>query len=1018
MEVAVVGVTVGAVLNNVGAKLTAVIAERASELGKLKDDVSSLKTGLLMIACRINTLLKGQPSDSQLISMTTMRELAYEIEDCLDRFLPCAACKGGAVPIGEVVDFVDLVGKLKKRLEDASAQIKSCDAAVAGQSVSTSDVASPADPVGIDKPKLEISGLLRGKNNLKVISIVGFGGSGKTTLARAVYNCGEVHEDFRLRAWVVASKHKDGNELLDAILQQLLQAEPLAVPQEQSQVSKIQQQIRDRLQRQDTRCLIVIDEMIRHNDWEPIQSFFSKLQIKIVLTTTLQSIGNTCTADRGYIYNMITLSDEDSKKLLKKMVPGLAGRSKDLAVGSDAIVHKCHGHPLALTSMANYLLTQEQSTLAGKHCKMASRLLCTHTDENTHSRFTELRQVLVNNYTDLNVDLKTCLLYTSLFPNGRPVSIKTITSRWLAEGYIDKKTERSPQEGANTSLEQLMDRNIIQPMDARNRGEAKTCKPNGVMHQFMLYKSISSNFIATSLRKPSNFRHLVIENNRNGKDHGAVLDARPKNLRKKVSTWYRKITSKGDSEELRPRSLAVFGSAEKDVYSHLLKCKLLRVLDLKECNDSLSKRHHKCIYKLLHLKYLTLGKSVSNLSDQMKGLHCLETLDLRKTDIEELPVEVISLPHLAHMFGKIKLQNISKENQETFQRRGCNLQTLSGVVVDNNSVFPELMDNMKKLSNVKIWCEITSAESNSYTPLSDAIHRYNMVGTDVAGEGDPRSLSLRLNDSSNELVCHRDGQYGLLTTLKLQGRPSQFREFVLSLTGLEELCLTSINLEQEDLAALGTLQLLVYLKLVQNNLAGLHIKSEYFESLQRLCLVVKEPRFPTIAEEALPTLTSIQLLCGGLKDLDGFKMENFKRLSEVALDSAVNPDTIKLWEDAANNSPNKRPRIVLLKKFDLADTRSAVKYVATDQIPSETQVQGTSTDQTPSGTPVQGMDTDQIQSEPLVQGVATNGIPLGASGAGHGMIPFSGRKNMLKRRPAGWFHLSGCLCGATSKVII
>lgn len=900
------GAVAGAVLNNLVAKLAAVIAERSSELGTLEDDVSSLKSELHSIASTIDNLQKGQPSKLQPDTMTVLRELAFDIEDCLDQFLPCAACKGGAVPLGELVDFAVQVKSLKEKLKEASKKMQDYDADVAGQSFSTKAVAStsrPAYVVGIEKPKLEILGLLKSEN-LKVISIVGFGGSGKTELARAVYGCPEVQEKFDLRAWAVASEHKDGHGLLLAIIRGLFPGEP--------QDSNFQERLKQ------TRCLVVLDDIKMHH-WEAIESFFSDVTIKLLLTTTLLSVANRCTVKSGYIYNMGTLSDEDSKDLLKKRVTMLDGPSLDLAGGSAAIVQKCHGHPLALISVANYLLKQDPLTLTGEVCHDTSRLLCSHMDENRHDIFKELRRVLVNNYTDLTVDVKTCLLYSSLFPNGRPLSSKTLTSRWLAEGYIADEVERSAQEAANENLKELMDRNIIRPVDASNSGKAKTWKPHGVMHQFMLYKSISSNFIAKSLKDRDNSRHLVIENRTN-----PVPAARRRNTVTKLLSCFKPSTSKGCGEDLRPRSVTVFGSAEEAIYSDLLRCKLLRVLDLNECNDYLRKRHRKYIYKLLHLKYLTLGKSVSKLEDEMKNLHCLETLDLRKTDIITLPVEVISLPHLAHLFGKIKIKKEGVKKHKNF-----NLQTLSGVVVDNKSGFPVLMGHMKQLTKVKIWCEITITGSKNYTLLSNAIHEYSNAG--LGTPDDPRYLSLHLNDSSKDLLHRHDG---LLRTLKLQGRPRQFSEFVKSLSGLKELCLTSVDLKEEDLQALRTLQLLVCLKLVQDSLAGLRINPQDFQSLQRLCLVVKESKFPTIAENALPSLTSIQLLCGGLQVLGGIKIERLKALCEIVLDSAVNQGTIKLWEDRAKKHP-KRPKIVLLKRVDPTDTRSSVKYIATDQTSSE-----------------------------------------------------------------------------------
>ncbi|EMS57115.1 putative disease resistance protein RXW24L [Triticum urartu] len=898
MEVAVVGAVVGAVVTNLVSKLSAVIDKRFSEFGDLEDDIRYLKTELAIIAAKINDQHKGQqPSVLQNISTADMRDLAFDIEDCLDQFLPCAACKRGAVSKGDLVDFAIQVGKLKKRLGRGQQQ--------------RTDNAEPADQVGIEEPKQEILGLL-GSEKLLVISIVGFGGSGKTQLARAVFDCDEAKEKFGARAWHTASEHKDGHELLLAILQKLFPKETLlSVSQMQSQVSRLQQRIRF----EKTRCLIVVDDIEKHH-WEAIKSFFSETRIiRILVTTTVQTVAKACTKDHGYIYNMRTLSVGDSKDLLKKWVGDFNRNSTDLEDGSAAIVRKCHGHPLALISVANYLLQQEQIT--GAVCQNTSRLLCTHMDENKHGDFTKLRQILVNNYINLPFHLKTCLLYTSLFPNDRPVSTKTLTSRWLAEGYIKRETERTYQESADEKLEQLMDRNIIRPVDTSNRGEKKTCKPHGIMHQFMLYKSISSNFVAPSLENRGNFRHIMMDNQRNRRetnmDHGAAGPAahRPN----------------------QPKNFFRFLKPSKSTVS--------------KCNN-LRDKHIKNIYKLLHLKYLTLGSSVRRLSDEIGNLHCLETLDLRKTKIETLPVEVISLPHLAHLFGKIKLNKLSRKKLDKLLSGECNLETLSGVVVERNSPFPELMERMKKLTKVKIWCVITSTDGN-YTKLSDAIRKFAQAGMDTSQGA--RSLSLHLNGSSKDLVqlsttSRQAGSAPLvfyLSSLKLHGRLSHFKEFAKALSGLRELCLTCTNLEGPVLlACLRGLWCLVYLKLVEDRLDDLDINLDGdLASLQRLCIVVKQSKFPTIAQGALPGLVSLHMLCKDLVGLcDDIKVECFRDLREVALDSEVNQGTIELWENKAKEHP-KRPKVLLLKRVEAADTWSAAKYVATDQRPSMLLVQGT-----------------------------------------------------------------------------
>ncbi|XP_020188052.1 disease resistance protein RGA4 isoform X2 [Aegilops tauschii subsp. strangulata] len=959
MEVAVA--VVSAVTKSVVSKLT-VMEKRYKELKDLEGDIGFLHRELAMICGSMEVQIshKGQPSAVEILSMDEFRALAHNIEDCLDRFLPCAACEG-ELQIRDPRKFCHEIARLKRELDAAHERKVRYNAdfcsAAAESNLDDNPVdqenpgaygASPA--VGIEEAKQELcKSLVDGgggggsgqasRRKLKVVSVVGFGGSGKTALAWEVYNCPQVAEQFSRRAWVtLASKHKHDvaakEALLKAILEGLLGDEaresvPLKLRQLQQHVSLL---LRTK------RCLIVLDN-IKMEIWDTIKPIFpNETESRILVTTTVNSVANACSLPDGYVHSMRSLTPEQSKDYLDKKV-FVNGCSPDLDKGSTAIVNGCDGHPLALVSVAKAL---QGHKLTGDLCEKMIHNLCFRMDENENGHFTKLAQVLMNNYSSLpGNSLKTCLLYSSAFPNDRPVSRKTLTSRWLAEGYID-----GDQEIANKKLDELIDRNIIRPVDPSNNGKAKTCEPHGIMHQFMLHKSMASNFIDTSFgaKNRSNFRHLIIDNRTNGTTgnmgHGTGPAGRGRDrqhnifssLKEKVDNLF----SGSASKQLRPRSLTVFGSVEEAV-PDLTSFELLRVLDLKECSV-LSEEHLGQIYKLLHLKYLTLGCSVSNVSVEMERLHCLETLDLRKTKIETLPMEVITLPHLAHLYGKIKLKKISGKKLTGFLQGKTNLQTLAGVVVDSNSGFPEVMVHMKKLTKVKIWCEIPSTDSN-YAVLSKAIHKFAQAG--MATAVGARSLSLHLNDFSKGLLHHHQGdntiaasrKHGYLSSLKLRGSLNQSPQFVMYLRGLKELCLTYTNLKgAELLAGLGNLKLLVCLKLVEVDLADLDIKIGDFPSLQRLCLVVEKPRFPIIEHGALPRLVSLQLLCKDLVGLcDDIKVEWFEALEEVALDSMLNQQTIQLWENEVRKHP-KRPRVILLKKVvDPTKTMSG-KYVASRKV--------------------------------------------------------------------------------------
>ncbi|KAM0861377.1 hypothetical protein ACQ4PT_045925 [Festuca glaucescens] len=286
----------------------------------------------------------------------------------------------------------------------------------------------------------------------------------------------------------------------------------------------------------------------------------------------------------------------------------------------------------------------------------------------------------------------TCLLYLSVFPSNRPPKRKVLIRRWLAEGYARSDSLRSEEDIAGETFKTLIDRNIIQSIETRNDAQVKTFKTHAIMHEFLLHKSMSKGFIATSSRnhpRPcaylNNACHLSV--------HGGSL-----------------TDSEASEEDLsRVRSLTVSGKAG-DAISYVRKCKLLRVLDLDECND-LEDHHLKHIGKLWHLKYLSVGGTIEKLPSSIEGLHCLETLDLRRTKIKTLPIEAIMLYHLTHLFGKFTIDKDDLRNANKMSKvvkflsgNKSNLKTLAGFLkelsISSATLTRDLLSSLINLGNL------------------------------------------------------------------------------------------------------------------------------------------------------------------------------------------------------------------------------------------------------------------------------------------------------------------------------
>ncbi|KAM3206427.1 hypothetical protein ACQJBY_061869 [Aegilops geniculata] len=380
----------------------------------------------------------------------------------------------------------------------------------------------------------------------------------------------------------------------------------------------------------------------------------------------------------------------------------------------------------------------------------------------------------------------------------------------------------------------------------------------------------------------------------------------------------------------------------------LSKYELLKVLHLEECTYLMGDQHVKNICStLVLLRYLSLGAAVTatTLPKKIRKLKLLETLDVRRTSIEILPTQVMKLPCLVHLFGKLKLQESvggrKMRKLQTWLEENSKLETVAGFVVDKRQKMPQLMDHMKHLTKIKIWCESTTNASSDLSHLSKSIKGFIERGTDL---NSALSLSLNIKDE----WCHYllnfplKKDYSYLRSLKLQGNNicSRLPRFVTMLGGLTKLHLSfpDHNLSSDILATLSRVHGLQYLKLIAAQLDKLIITHDMFGSLRRLCIVVEVMTELQIKKGALPRLESLQLLC---KDLNGFSSTTIQflpLLKEVDLHDELSDKIKQDWKEEAKNHPT-RPKVLFKLMGSEPATGTSTVAIATDTASQEVDVE-------------------------------------------------------------------------------
>jgi len=238
MATVLVGVTTG-VMKPLLSKLTKLLEEKYVKFKGVRKQIKFLRDELSAMSATLEDLADADPEklNSEVrLWRDKLRELAYDLEDCIDAFMARVdhGHDGGTGfkkyfrKLKRLIarhDIANQIQELKASVMEAAERHRRYEFAQLKHNSSTSSV----DPrlqalhedienlVGIDVPKKHIIELLSMEmdgpsTKLKVVSIAGCGGLGKTTLAKQVYDT--IKGQFSCSAFVSVSRTPDVRKIL------------------------------------------------------------------------------------------------------------------------------------------------------------------------------------------------------------------------------------------------------------------------------------------------------------------------------------------------------------------------------------------------------------------------------------------------------------------------------------------------------------------------------------------------------------------------------------------------------------------------------------------------------------------------------------------------------------------------------------------------------------------------------------------------------------------------------------
>ncbi|KAG6534765.1 hypothetical protein ZIOFF_008668 [Zingiber officinale] len=869
-------------------------------LGKLGELASSEVAGLLNVGAQIASLTetlaliqsrlrdadqkpRSEQSHSLQEWMRQIRNLAFEMEDLVDEYatrLGRASAAGGRKScLRRIAAFPSRIltrHRLASRLQDIHAkfqdlckqtsqlgiQAPSSWPTSSSSSYSSSSAADARlarrceleeDIVGFDEDMKDIKRQLFdiSSTDRVVLSVVGPGGLGKTTLANKVYKSADVKNYFQCKAWVSVSQNYGVKELLCSIVKQVFDFndEQVKGMEELGMKEKLSEHLRDK------RYLVVMDDIWQVAAWNAIKAAFPKESAgsRVLLTTRKMNVANVADVPP---HELKFWNVEESWNLFCRKAFRTTSCPPEFERFKEDIFRKSKGLPLAIVVLGGLLRGTSQASDWRKKLDYISYEFREGEDQ--------IQSILALSYHDLPHHLKPCFLYFAAFPEDYIIAAERIIHLWIAEGFIQTKdkVDQTMEDLAEAYLKDLTDRSMLQT-ERMNHFYVQSVRIHDLLLDLARHEARELNFYRSINDRgddPRALRRLCVTENVN--DH-VSLNCSTNKLRSLVIY----------PNEGFQRTLAVTVAGAK----------FLRVLDLVEIPiEHLPKE----IGDLILLRYLNLYQSkLKELPSSIGNLIHLQTFNIQFTEIQHLPDAFWKIRTLRHVF-------LNEENTSMPNPTYCSedIQTLSNI-----SSGPWVCDGaLEKLRNLRrlYLRNLSSSDEDALANAVQNLSRLEMLA--LIGESLPVSL---LTSSCYHHIQIMDLAGPLVRPARIHVEAENSRIF----SNLISLAIVNTRLEKdEDIALLSSLANLENLLVCLDAFVGrvLVFPKGGFPRLQGIVLYrVSTLEQWEVGEGAMPLLQHLRL-CGcinmrmlpeGLVRLTELKQIEIREMEMI--ERRVNKDT-------------------------------------------------------------------------------------------------------------------------------
>ncbi|KAL7235085.1 hypothetical protein ACSBR1_018549 [Camellia fascicularis] len=829
MALSAVGLVIG--------RIVSALENEASLIGGVRDELNQLKLEFASMRSFLEDTDKTTvQTEGEKTWVANVRDLAYEVEDIIDeymyymnkqkvygkftRFLRQIVYAPKnlwvrhriATKLQKINSMIKAIPERNRRYGvDRVGEASSCSQDHQRQPPNLSESSlffKDDDLVGIEDGKKQLLDWLVDKEESQrtVISVVGMGGSGKTTLVAQAYNSQIVKRQFDCYAWITVSQTYLVDDLLQSMIKEFYRGAKEAIPMDLSSMSyrELIEMITNFLRLK--RYVIVFDDVWSSNLWRDIHvSLLDEgLGSRVILTTRNEEIASSSFGVKSYVHYIKLLCVSDAWNLFcMKAFSSNPNRCcpQHLKTLAQDLVAKCKGLPLAIVALGGVMSSKYlESEWRNIYNSLSWEL-------SNNPGLEVVKTILLLSYNDLPYRLKCCFLYCCLFPEDYEIKRKRLIRLWMAEGFVEKVRGRTPEEVAESYLMELICRSMLQVVMRNQFGRPRRCKMHDLMRELAISTSETEKF-------------CVAYDGREANDEESAT-----NRRMSIQSIDRELQSWNWKGMLKLRSLLVFVVEE---IALPLGLRLLRVLDLENAPIEVLPEE---LVDLFNLRYLNLkGTRVKELPKSVGRLCNLNTLDITNSKIEVLPAGITELQNLRHLMMYRRdygiLGDFHLDRGTTTPSNICklkNLQVLAGVEAQ-----ADLMKRIKNMTQLKR-IGITKVREVDEEDLCTAIQNMSLL----------RHLSVRVIDEDEYLrmdaLSSTPPLY--LKVLVLAGKLEKVPCWFHSLQNLTFLSLRWSRLTEDPIPYIQALPNLGWLELCNAYEGGGQLSfSEGFHKLRKLSL--------------------------------------------------------------------------------------------------------------------------------------------------------------------------------------